>query len=363
MLINKVGLATGIAAVVACGAATWAFSAAPARPSAAAASSAPARQRAAPLGAQTTPAAVLPRVTDGTLVGSRLRCANRLAIAFTGYTPSDDLLAAADPQSQVDALLASADFKERFSRFVNAEFNVAPGTSRTDDAVYYVERYILDEASTQPWSDLFVGPYTYDFATPGDSATISAFPDANGLGYFHSPFWMRRYSGNENEKGLRLVTAYRILQNTLGIDLVPSTNGPGADISATGRMVAPCVGCHYNGPLPLDPVAGILSRRHKSGTRLTGTYDPPPEGSAFTVDGTTVTNDGELLHMLVNSSQFQFNACRLAFKFLYGRAEVTCEGPLFDKCMDAFAPAGTAIEDGKIQDALAAIAKDASFCQ
>jgi hypothetical protein len=47
----------------------------------------------------------------------------------------------------------------------------------------------------------------------------------------------------------------------------------------------------------------------------------------------------------------------MAFEYLYGRAEVTCEGPVFDKCMTAFKASGS------ITSALAAVAKDQSYCQ
>ncbi|MGQ0503910.1 MAG: hypothetical protein ACT4TC_01170, partial [Myxococcaceae bacterium] len=64
-----------------------------------------------------------------------------------------------------------------------------------------------------------------------------------------------------------------------------------------------------------------------------------------------------LVEALVNSKAFEFRACRIAFEFLYGRPEYSCEGPVFDKCMTSFAQAGTS------QSAIASVAKDASFCQ
>ena len=51
------------------------------------------------------------------------------------------------------------------------------------------------------------------------------------------------------------------------------------------------------------------------------------------------------------------NTVRLAFKYLYGRTETTCEGAVFDKAVDAFDTKGS------IKDALATIAKDPTFCQ
>jgi len=73
--------------------------------------------------------------------------------------------------------------------------------------------------------------------------------------------------------------------------------------------------------------------------------------------GKTVTNDRELITALVNSASFDFRVCRLAFQFLYGRNELSCEGPLFDRCIDAFRAEGT------IQAALSTVATDPSYCQ
>ena len=73
--------------------------------------------------------------------------------------------------------------------------------------------------------------------------------------------------------------------------------------------------------------------------------------------GIIVGNDKELVTALVKSEAFEFRACRLAFEYLYGRAEMTCEGPVFDRCMTAYKATGT------IQAALASVAKDATFCQ
>ncbi|MFK7827419.1 MAG: hypothetical protein AB8G05_24960 [Oligoflexales bacterium] len=68
-------------------------------------------------------------------------------------------------------------------------------------------------------------------------------------------------------------------------------------------------------------------------------------------------NDKELIEAMVNSDEFAFNSCRLSFKFLYGRFETKKEAMLFDQCMQRFK------NSGMIQDALATIAKDKSFCQ
>jgi hypothetical protein len=59
---------------------------------------------------------------------------------------------------------------------------------------------------------------------------------------------------------------------------------------------------------------------------------------------------------LVASENFPVATCRLVFKFLYGRAENACEGPIFDACVDEFRAKGT------IQSALALVAKQPGFC-
>src|SRR5205814_109905 len=133
--------------------------------------------------------------------------------------------------------------------------------------------------------------------------------------------------------GYRLVSAYRILQNTTGLDLTAVTNADGVDITAKGREASGCRGCHYDGWFALDKVAKILSRRKGLGDKMT--FEPPSEGPQTLLGGKTISNDEELLTALVGSDHYRFNTCRLAFQFLYGRAETTCEGATFDTCVDA----------------------------
>jgi len=84
---------------------------------------------------------------------------------------------------------------------------------------------------------------------------------------------------------------------------------------------------------------------------------PPTAGPQQLLDGQTISDDKDLVTALVNSEAFDFYACRLAFQFTYGRNELSCEGPVFDRCMTAFKA------DHKIQSALKAVAQDASYCQ
>jgi hypothetical protein len=86
------------------------------------------------------------------------------------------------------------------------------------------------------------------------------------------------------------------------------------------------------------------------------TFSPPTGGPAAVLNQPAIADDKALVSALLASVDYKFFACRLAFSYLYGRDENTCEGPLFDKCIDAFSA------DGKIQSALLAIAKDPTYC-
>lgn len=273
----------------------------------------------------------------------RERCATRLSVAFLGTGASSELAAAVNPQDSVDALLANPAFIERFARYVNSQFNPEPGETLAEDASYTLAKHVI--SNRLPWKDMFVGAF---------DVTDTVTPDASGLGYFRSQAWMRRYAGNE-EDGYRIVGAYRILQNTTGLELTATTNVAGVDVTATGRKAAACAGCHYSGWYALDNVAKILSRRQGTGAGMT--FLPPSEGPQTILGGKAIANDKELISSLVTSENYRFNACRIAFRFLYGRAESTCEGPVFDKCIDAFGAQQT------MQSALGAIAKDPTFCQ
>jgi hypothetical protein len=300
------------------------------------------------------------------------RCATRLSIAFVGVSASAAQLSSTTPQSAVDTYLTDPRFQERFATFINSQFNLEPGQTADEDSSYWLSKYILQ--NNRPWKELFVGQYTVALDATSNTVTVTA--DPNGLGYFRSTPWMIRYEGNEQGSvpaancagkancGLKIVTAYRMMQNVLGLELVPSTNAPGANITATGRMAAPCNGCHFNPWFALDNVAHILTLR--SGTGKNTTFMPPLAASTTVFgsgtggsgsDGPVVHNDGELVNAMVASTQYEVNTVRLGFKFLYGRPENTCEGPIFDKAVDAFKAQGT------MQAVLSTIAKDPSFCQ
>ncbi|MBK6461113.1 MAG: hypothetical protein IPF92_08915 [Myxococcales bacterium] len=276
------------------------------------------------------------------------RCATRVSIALLGSSPSAAL--ATNPQGQIDTLVSDPAFIERFSRFLNASFNNDPGATSKEDASYHLAKHILE--NKKPYADLFVGQYKVDGDNQGNNVQVTA--DPNGLGYFRSQPWLLRYAGNELE-GYKIVTAYRIMQNTVGLELVASTNAPGVDVSAGTRTTNPgCKGCHADSWYALDKAARVLTKVVRQGNNTT--FTPPTDGPQQVADK-TVTNDKELVEALVGSPNFGFNACRLAFNFLYGRPENACESKVFDACVTEFKAKGT------IQSAVASVAKDPGFCQ
>ncbi len=279
------------------------------------------------------------------------RCATRISITLLGKSPSAQLLQSSTPQGQIDPMLEDPAFIERFARFLNASFNPLPGEVAKEDSSYFLGKYILE--NKKPYKDMFLGQYNVDSSTPtGADPLVTVDPD--GLGYFRSQPWLLRYAGNE-EKGYKLVTAYRIMQNVVGLDLIASTNAPDKDVGATTRMTDPgCKGCHADNWYALDKAAKVLTKVQRRGNNVT--FTPPTDGPQQVADK-TVSSDKELVQALVDSPNFSFNACRLVFNFLYGRPENVCESKVFEGCMNEFKSKGT------IQAALASVAKDPGFCQ
>ncbi|MFO0740733.1 MAG: hypothetical protein U0270_32850 [Labilithrix sp.] len=307
------------------------------------------------------------RATDDDPAPARERCASRLSIAMLGKSATPELLASANPQGAVDAMTSDWAFIDRFSRFLNASFNDAPGDVNAADAPYFLATRILRDG--KPYRELFTGKYIVVLPNPSSNNNAEVKDDPAGIGYFTSPFWEDRYAGNE-ENGVRLRKAYRILNNTIGLEVAASTADMRQDVKPDGngrQNSSACRGCHFDSWFALDKVAGVLGdvRLDARGAPVTKQeFDKKQPHIQFKkpagpqqILGKTIANDRELVETLVSSPDFAFNACRLSFKYLYGRAENQCEGDLFDRCVDAFT------QDGMIQTAVATIAKDPSFCQ
>ncbi len=284
--------------------------------------------------------------------GKSVRCATRLGVTFLGVSPAADLLASTDPQSMVDQLITRPEFQERFARFINSKMNDAPGATSEEDTAYHLSKYILQ--NNKPWKEMFIGPYNIVATGNGAARTVSVQPDPNGLGYFRSQPWLLRYAGNELT-GLKLNAAYRIQNNVAGLEILATTNAPGADVSATGRAAPACKSCHFDGWYALDKTAQVLGRVQRQGQNVTFT---PPDGLPKEVlGGMMLKDDKELVTALTESEDYAFNACRTVFSFLYGRNENACEAAVFDRCVESLKSSGL------IQSALSTVAKDPSYCQ
>jgi hypothetical protein len=291
------------------------------------------------------------RADDAADAEVRERCAIRIAIALTGESPDAELLAASNPKDEAPPLLADQRFIDRFAAFVNMRFSDEPDPISSREPAYWLAREVL--ADGRPWSDLFLGEYDVEIAPSGNSQSDpTVTPNPEGLGYFRSGPWLRRYEGNELE-GLKLTTAYQIMNNVIGLEMHATTTADGADVSAEGREAGACRGCHYEGPFALDKVARVLTRRRLDKRGFLPSPDPPQE----LLDGVMIADDKELVTALVASENFSFRTCRLAFEFLYGRPELTCESATFDACVDSFKAEKT------MQAALGAVLTDPGFCQ
>lgn len=252
------------------------------------------------------------------------------------------------PPDYLEIFLASDRFVERFAGFVNSKWQRAFSPQTEGNVPYYVARHVLTQR--RPWKDVFLGKF--DVTVFEGRATLTE--SANGLGYFRTKDWLAQHAGNEAD-GYKLFTAYRILQNTIGLKLVPAANNTAGDASATGRQRAECRGCHFEGPYALDKVARVLTRRDGFGAQMK--FVPSTEAPQQLLDGRTIHDDAELVNALVNSEAFLFNTCRLAFEFVHGRAETTCEADVFDACVAALEREGT------MQAALKAVVQQPGYCQ
>lgn len=285
------------------------------------------------------PAGPLPPLTK--------RCATRLSIALAGQSPRASLLKSTDLAAAVDTLVASPEFAERYARFINSELNDAPAISAAEDPIYHLAKHVI--TNDKPWSDLFVGGY--QVKANGDAMSVTN--DANGLGYFRTDAWRKRYAGNESE-GMMLVGAFRIMANTTGLELNASVGTPDDDRTANGRSAPACKGCHFDSWFALDKVARLLPK--KTGSDDDVSFTPPTAGPQQLL-GKSIADDKALLTTLVGSDGWRFQQCRSVFKFLYGRPENKCEAQTFDRCVDAL------LQKQTIRAAVAAAAKDPAVCR
>lgn len=257
---------------------------------------------------------------------------------------------AGTPQDRVTDFLSQPGFRNRWAAFLNSRFNAQPGLTAEDDVMTAVVAYVLEH--DRPWKDVFVGRFS--LSGPSGYPKIADDPTAPPYGFFGLAPWQRRYAGNE-ENGVMLQAAYRILRAVIGLQLVPSPQNATGDATLTGRQRPECRGCHFDSPYALDHVAALLPWVRK-GIGSRATLEPHTPVPQVLFDGRTVQSLDELLAVAVESDAFSFWSCRLAFEFAVGRPETGCEAPVFDACVDALRTTGD------IRAGLRAIMQDPSYC-
>lgn len=277
------------------------------------------------------------------------RCTRRITnVLGIGYRASLTSLMGGTPQSRVRTWLESRDAIATFAGFINSRFNSQPGANLAEEGIPAAVRFIM--SNKKPWRELFTGRFTINHT----NNIIMEDAAAPALGYFGSRGWQFRYLGNAPD-GMLLSAAYRTMQNTVGLKLVPSAANGEGDASATGRERAECRGCHFDSPYGLDLVARLLPRKVGVGGAARPQLVPVTPQTLF--NGLQVRDHEHLLEVLTSSDAFRFRTCRLAFEFVYGRPESACEAPLFDRCMEAFT------RTGMVQDALASYLEDPQYCE
>ena len=281
------------------------------------------------------------------------QCITRYSIAITGNAPDQSLLDSNDPESKenIQKLLTSQDFYERFARFINHEFSDERGDSSEEDASYHMAKHVLE--NNLKWKDMFVGKLN----VVEQNGRVRVRNDPNGLGYTRSDAWAQRYAGNEGN-GVRINTAYRVMQNTFGLELVAADLPADADTTVEGRNTQqPCKSCHFDQVTALDPVATAFPnvvRNNQGGFIRFAEANKTPQQA---LGGESFTNDADLMNVLTSSLDYEYHSCELAYKFVTGRDENTCGKPVMDKCLTAFK------ETGYIQDAIASIITSEEICR
>lgn len=274
------------------------------------------------------------------------RCVTRIASVLN--MPDEQIRVLSDPQAEIEALLETPEAIDRMARFINSRMNDEPDVNNpAADAAYMLSQYLMERGL--PYRDMFVGPYQI---VRGEGFDWIIVEDPEGLGYFRSERWLLRYAGSELE-GHRIVAAYRMLNNILGIEFTAAVNTDGVD--SEGRKEPACAGCHYNETYGLDLMANVLTRAVNFQGVIS--WEPPPDAPQTLLGGKVIHDDRDLVTAMVDSAEFPFNTCRLASAFALGRDVYACEGAAFDRCMEAFE------EQGTFQSAVAAVMQDPSFCE
>lgn len=289
-----------------------------------------------------------------------MQCSQKLYSTLFGRAATATELELANPLSNVDSMLQDEEFHNKFGEFVNAHMNWIPAEGSRNNPVYMgITKYLFkpgpnewifdengnrtDQKYTQelPWAYLFTKGYeTYDngYNPKTQDRCMNA-----ASGYFSTDYWQKTYKGNE-EGGIKIRTAYMIMNNQIGLDLealtVNSSGGSGLEARSDPSTV--CYACHFATDFALDKVASILPKvdRTKAPDEQGCTDLPFAGNTQTTVYGQTISNLPELTELLAELPQFDENACSIAFEFVFGREERGADREIFEPCIAEFEKSG-----------------------
>lgn len=277
-----------------------------------------------------------------------MQCSQKLHSTLYGRSATATELQMSNPLANVDAMILEEEFQENFAEFVNAHMNWLPAEGRNNNPVYMgVTRYLFTprqnsgHATEYPWKNLFTEGYRpYDGGfNPQDMEEGAGGQRASG--YFSDKGWKKTYKGNE-EEGIKLRTAYLILNNQIGLNLEALTvsNSGGSGKSDRTDPNAVCYGCHVASDYGLDNIASILPRVNRETSDAQNFNEKPAESNSQVVYGQTVTDLKSLTAVLAERPEFFTNACAIAFEFSFGRERRGPDREVFDGCVEAFTESG-----------------------
>jgi hypothetical protein len=303
-----------------------------------------------PLGSLAFSAAIL--ASAPIYAENAMQCSQKLHSTLYGRSATAAELNIADPISQVDSMIQNNEFRVEFAKYINAHMNWVPGGERISENPVYsaVVNYLFKprnndlEAlnSEYPWKNLFtVGYETYDSGWNPKSTEDNGL-NLEASGYFSNKLWKSIYKGNE-EAGVKLRTAYLIMNNQIGLSLDALTvnNSGGSGVAARTDPNSVCAACHLFPEFALDRVANVLPLVNRQTSDAQNFNElPSPNTTPQMIYGSPVSNLKELTAVLAELDQFDTNACDIAFQFVFGRERRSADNSIFQACITEFQDSG-----------------------
>lgn len=277
-----------------------------------------------------------------------MQCSQKLHSTLYGRSATAAELNISEPLNQLDSMILEEEFTENFGNFVNAHMNWLPAEGRNNNPVYMgVTRYLFmprqnsGHATEYPWKNLFTEGYRpYDGGfNPQDIEEGAGGQRASG--YFSDKNWKKTYKGNE-EGGIKIRTAYLILNNQIGLNLEALTVNAsgGSGLSARQNPESVCYSCHFRTEYGLDKIASILPLVNRETSDAQNFNEKPASSNSQEIYGQTVTELKDLTALLAERPEFFTNACSIAFEFVFGREHRGADREIFEACVPIFQESG-----------------------